>query len=151
MKMTEQTPSQEAFHKHFSSIEKSKELVFEMIKKMNRPVSAFDIMDEFVKDNPLSPGKELHRLVQSVHGACSTLVKEGRVIRPGFGTNPDTKSRVYLHTVAPVGTLAQETVSKGYKEKYELLLEKMKELSEQNETLIMINQQLRDKLALVAA
>jgi hypothetical protein len=132
----------------------SQELVLNLLKAIGH-ASAYDLMDENERNNPEDNKNKAFAIRQRISGACSELHRDNKVHVVGQTANPTSGELVSVYALnnnpknpCPCGDCPNG--GKGYKGKYELLLEKTKEetaeLVEQNETLIMMNERLREDI-----
>jgi hypothetical protein len=92
--------------------------------------SAYDIIDIYESLNGTPDrAQEVFRFAQNVHGRCSEMVKDGRLVRKGMKKNPATDRPVYTYEIAGAANIASPKVDKGYKAKYLELLEENESLN----------------------
>lgn len=116
--------------------------------KLHGELAVYQMMDLRVAEAPNFHPRELFTEIQGYHSACSTLYKEGEILRMRIEVNPHTGEEVYVYALNNgVKKPPEKTVTKAYKEKYEDALATIGERDEQIETLIMVNDKLRGQVA----
>lgn len=137
--------SSAAFASSQGAIKDRTETVFEVLSKLGR-ATAFEIMGAWALiDGKPADGEEYNAFCQGVHSSCSQLVSDGRIVRLGTKVNPRTGKDVYEYAIADKVVKPAKNPAKSYKERYEALLEEMKELRTQKEVVVGQNARLREE------
>lgn len=134
-----------------SFVKESQDLVKKILGSLG-DASAYDVMNEADRLDPPKDANTAFAARQRISAACSELHALNQVHQVGTKANPSSGEQVGVYRLnrdprakCPCGACPDG--GKGYKGKYEQLKEEMKEVVEQNETLIMFNDRLREEKA----